>query len=692
MSYEDSLSSQYLASSISSLSSARAQSSQIARTYRQAAQLFLTRRLYEALSTIDPIISPEAPDSPFQQDDQTDRHAAPVAFASKTSRVKVWSFYLTLLNAIIELGPEEGKLVFGSSKWREMASYARQGTIWDLVVKQGYQGNEGAVDAEVVVNLATLLLAHMPSQKLNQQRLETYLSALSNPSFDITAHLEASQQSMRNSSHHNGTSTPRDLNTRLKLLELYTLHVLPQNDEWDYARDFISMSEVLDDERRDAFLQALHTLKEEKELDGIREKELQRRQDEEMQQRRLEEERRRKEEARAEQEKRRREADERPRTAGSQNRTPSNSSNNNSRAGQTNRNQPASRAKAPQKKAGPPSPRVTLALVAAGGAAFGAATTAALFPRKTAGPVSVNTPAAPFPTPVNPPLAVGKPAGVQEALAAAAARPVDPNGLYQYGFPGPVSDLRAAASLTSAYDRRTRNPAWVVEHITPESLKNSNADRKHSVFVEDEAIPEKFRAKLKDYFRSGYDRGHQVPAADAKWSQQAMDDTFALSNMCPQVGEGFNRDYWAHFEDFCRRLTGRYPSVRIVTGPLYLPKKDADGKWRVSYEVIGSPPNVAVPTHFYKVIFAEDGKVGGNVSLGAFVLPNAKIANDKPLQDFEVPLEAVERASGLEFASLLPPAQRKSLCKEIKCSIIVKDYSQRQKTLANPPPPPKANL
>ncbi|KAH0322480.1 hypothetical protein KCU74_g8912, partial [Aureobasidium melanogenum] len=335
--------------------------------------------------------------------------------------------------------------------------------------------------------------------------------------------------------------------------------------------------------------------------------------------------------------------------------------------------------------------KVTLALVAAGGAAFGAATTAALFPRKTAGPVSVNTPAAPFPTPVNPPLAVGKPAGVQKALAAA-ARPVDPNGLYQYGFPGPVSDLRAAASLTSAYDRRTRNPAWVVEHITPESLKNSNADRKHSVFVEDEAIPEKFRAKLKDYFRSGYDRGHQVPAADAKWSQQAMDDTFALSNMCPQVGEGFNRDYWAHFEDFCRRLTGRYPSVRIVTGPLYLPKKDADGKWRVSYEVIGSPPNVAVPTHFYKVIFAEDGKVGGNVSLGAFVLPNAKISNDKPLQDFEVPLEAVERASGLEFASLLPPAKRKSLCKEIKCSIIVKDYSQRQKTLANPPAPPKANL
>jgi len=189
-----------------------------------------------------------------------------------------------------------------------------------------------------------------------------------------------------------------------------------------------------------------------------------------------------------------------------------------------------------------------------------------------------------------------------------------------------------------------------------------------------------FRAKLNDYFRSGYDRGHQVPAADAKWSQEAMDDTFALSNMCPQVGNGFNRDYWAHFEDFCRRLTKHYPSVRIVTGPLYLPKRDSDGKWRVSYEVIGSPPNVAVPTHFYKVIFAEDGKQGGRVALGAFVLPNAVIANNKPLQDFEVPVEVVERASGLEFATKLEPARRKRLCQEINCSVTVKEYVQRQKS------------
>jgi endonuclease G len=161
-----------------------------------------------------------------------------------------------------------------------------------------------------------------------------------------------------------------------------------------------------------------------------------------------------------------------------------------------------------------------------------------------------------------------------------------------------------------------------------------------------------------------------------------MDATFALSNMCPQVGEGFNRDYWAHFEDFCRRLTTTYPSVRIVTGPLYLPKKTEDGKWKVEYEVIGNPPSVAVPTHFFKVVFGEGGVTGGPVAVGAFVLPNARIANDTSLKEFEVPLEMVERASGLEFAAMLPAVRRKSLCAEVSCEILVKNYQDRQKAFA----------
>ncbi|KAH8431030.1 DNA/RNA non-specific endonuclease [Aspergillus melleus] len=256
--------------------------------------------------------------------------------------------------------------------------------------------------------------------------------------------------------------------------------------------------------------------------------------------------------------------------------------------------------------------------------------------------------------------------------------PANPAGILKYGFPGPVSDELKSLSVYGGYDRRTRNPSWVAEHMTTESVATNLSTRKNN-FREDRSIPAFFRAKVADYSNSGYDRGHQVAAANANWSQQAMDDTFKMSNMCPQVGVGFNQHYWARVEKFTRSLTTRYPSVRVITGPLYLPHRDSENKWRVSYEVIGDPPSVAVPTHFYKVVFGEEEDNGGELGGPVAILPNAPIDKDKDLSDFEVELEAVERGSGLEFARKLDPKQRKKLCEEVKCDVRIQDFARKSK-------------
>lgn len=119
----------------------------------------------------------------------------------------------------------------------------------------------------------------MASQKLNQAKLESYLAASAMPVFDFThmASPHETRSELPRSRSGDGTSTPRDLNTRLKVIELYTLHVLPRNAEWDYARDFISMSEVLDDERREAFQHALQSLREEQSHEALRQSELRKR-------------------------------------------------------------------------------------------------------------------------------------------------------------------------------------------------------------------------------------------------------------------------------------------------------------------------------------------------------------------------------------------------------------------------------
>jgi endonuclease G len=141
--------------------------------------------------------------------------------------------------------------------------------------------------------------------------------------------------------------------------------------------------------------------------------------------------------------------------------------------------------------------KITLGLVAAASAATGAACTALFYStasKKAAQPHQ--------PVPVAVTSKVSPPAST---LARSVPSLVDPAGLFQYGmrsassfpwlcslpvlsgFPGPVNDLATRQALISSYDRRTRNPSWVVEHITAESLALKGGDRGHSQFVEDEA-------------------------------------------------------------------------------------------------------------------------------------------------------------------------------------------------------------
>ena len=85
----------------------------------------------------------------------------------------------------------------------------------------------------------------------------------------------------------------------------------------------------------------------------------------------------------------------------------------------------------------------------------------------------------------------------------------------------------------------------------------------------------------------------------------------------------------------------------VCTGPLYLPKMDPDsGKNFVKYQVIGNN-NVSVPTHFFKVLVGELDS--HHLEMEAYVLPNEAIPDNVSIASFQVPPDAVERASGLLF-------------------------------------------
>jgi len=148
-----------LDSSISSLRKPRKSksgSNEISKTYKHASQLYLTRRLVECYEALQPVIKPAAKEpsnghTGTSEDESQLR--APIALASTSQRIKTWSLYAALLNAIIEIGDEEGKRDFGSKQYRDIVRSVQSGEVWEQVVKDGYLGRESSVDAEVVYNL-----------------------------------------------------------------------------------------------------------------------------------------------------------------------------------------------------------------------------------------------------------------------------------------------------------------------------------------------------------------------------------------------------------------------------------------------------------------------------------------------------------------------------------------------------------
>lgn len=194
-----------------------------------------------------------------------------------------------------------------------------------------------------------------------------------------------------------------------------------------------------------------------------------------------------------------------------------------------------------------------------------------------------------------------------------------------------------------AYDGKTRHANWVYEELTAASLEGST-ERAEFDFMEDPMIPPHLRASKSDYKGSGFDRGHLSPAANARSSAQAMKDTFYLSNISPQHPQ-LNRKYWVKLERHVREMTKSHAKVCVITGPLFLPEVDKDGKKYVRYQVIGEN-NVAVPTHYFKVIH---GKTDQKVVTEAYIIPNLPIENNPPLKNFAVSLEKVEKAAGLTF-------------------------------------------
>ena len=230
-------------------------------SFKEAQELFFTRRLVQAMDVIEHVV---APTTAAQTEDHSLRGNESISLplvvnAERKERIRVLNLYIMILNAIIELGPEIGKRQFGSARWKALIAKVQNGTVWDEIVKIAYNGSEGSIDPEIVTNLSTLLVSHSTSQLRTQHYIESWMASAGNPK-----QLSPRHRGLREDKQYLTTGSfrlSREMRSRLKIVEIYTLEVLPRNAEWLYATEFVSMSDILDADQKDELLETLQALR-----------------------------------------------------------------------------------------------------------------------------------------------------------------------------------------------------------------------------------------------------------------------------------------------------------------------------------------------------------------------------------------------------------------------------------------------
>lgn len=218
--------------------------------------------------------------------------------------------------------------------------------------------------------------------------------------------------------------------------------------------------------------------------------------------------------------------------------------------------------------------------------------------------------------------------------------------------------LLTRISYTTSYNKQTKCPNWVSWHLTAEHTdgvfprrgvpyfedgeasgigKVSRSTSKGDYFVDMEA--ESPRQEFEDWDRmpAGMSHGHICPAGDNKWSKAAMNQSFLLTNMCPQ-DESLNGGGWKKLEEKCRDWAKMYGDIYIVAGPIfYNGVKRSFGKNKIG-----------IPDAFFKVVLC----VNGSPKAIGFIYQNN--SSRQSMKERVHSVDEVEEIVGMDFFNNLP--------------------------------------
>ena len=207
---------------------------------------------------------------------------------------------------------------------------------------------------------------------------------------------------------------------------------------------------------------------------------------------------------------------------------------------------------------------------------------------------------------------------------------------------------------TVSYNSDWNLPNWVAYELTAEEV-SGNEERCDNFSADPEITSNAVVSS--DYTRSGYDRGHMAPAADMKWSKQAMEESFYMTNICPQI-HNINAGDWKDLENLARDLAVNYGSIYICCGPIVTENDTV---------TIGNERKIRVPSEFFKAFLRR--KTDGSWCSIGFIMPNK--AGNYPLLSYVVPVDSIENKINFDLFFNLPD----SIENEIEANFDIRDWS-----------------
>lgn len=233
------------------------------------------------------------------------------------------------------------------------------------------------------------------------------------------------------------------------------------------------------------------------------------------------------------------------------------------------------------------------------------------------------------------------------------------NYLYVPELPGYIpSQILKRRGYIISYNHKTKCPNWASWHLTKEHTDGPYLRKGVPYYADDGTVlgigritPETCRngyfvdletegprQQLSDWTREfNMSHGHMCPAGDNKWDKAAMNQSFLLSNMCPQDAK-LNSGGWNSLEEKCRTWARMYGDIYIVAGPLFnepITRTIGAGK-------------IAVPDAFFKVILCLEGTPK---AIG-FIYKND--SSSQLMKDRACSVDSVEEITGFDFFISLP--------------------------------------